>query len=248
MTVRSASSTRRWLHCGLSVRLPQEPDTPGPAAVMGTRFHALVEAALNAGEWVEPDPMDGHFVPALRATLNWFNTKLPGDAIVHTEQAFELKPLGGYESVPGQREPHWRDKMFCQVLPKAGHREYPNVHGAIYGTADVVVLQKGSAHVIDWKTGQKSQDHEAQLLTLALMVAEVHKLDHVVASAVYVDLKTARITELTKVYDFYDLHVHASALVDSSMELTKKELPDPKPGKYCFFCPALGCPEKLRPR
>jgi hypothetical protein len=22
--------------------------------------------------------------------------------------------------------------------------------------------------------------------------------------------------------------------------------PEPNPGKHCFFCPALGCPEKLR--
>lgn len=213
---------------------------------MGTHFHALVEKAIEAQAWVELDPMDGHFENALRATLTWFNAKLPGDAVIHTEQAFEMKPLGGYEPVPGKREPHWRDKMFCRALPKTGHRAYPNADGAIYGTADVVVLQKGSAHVIDWKTGQKSDDHDAQLATLALMVADTYKIDHVVASAVYVNLKTAKVSEVTKVFDFYDLHIHASAIVDKSLELTRKERPEPVPGKYCFFCPALGCPEKLR--
>lgn len=248
MTARSASSTRRWLSCGLSVRLPQEPDNPGPAALIGTRFHSLVEKAIEAGQWVELDPMDGHFTSALQATLNWFNAKLPGDATIHTEQAFELKPLGGYESIPGKREPSWRDKMFCRVLPKTGHRDYPNAPGAIYGTADVVVLQKGSAHVIDWKTGQKSDDHYSQLAMLALMASEAYKVDHVLASCVYVNLGTARVSETTKVFDFYDLHVHAARVFDSSIALTKPEMPDPVPGKYCFFCPAIGCPEKLRAR
>jgi hypothetical protein len=213
---------------------------------VGTKFHALVEEAIKAGEWVALDLLDEHFEPALRATLAWFGGKLPGDAQILTEQAFELKPLGGYTQEPGKREPHWRDAMLCTVLPKAGHREYPNVSGAVYGTADVVVLQKGSAHVIDWKTGKVSEDHEYQLLTLALMASVAFELDHVVASAVYIDLHKSKVSEKTKVFDFYDLHIHASRIVNRSHELLRKELPDPVPGKYCFFCPAVGCPEKLR--
>lgn len=246
MTQRSASNTRRWLHCGLSVRLPQEEQVVGTAAVVGTRFHALVEAALDAGAWVELDPLDEHFEVPLRATLDWFNAKLPGDAKIQTEQAFELKPLGGYVKEPNVREPHWKDQMHCETLPKAGHREYPNNPGAVYGTADVVIVHKGGVHVIDWKTGQKSDDHEYQLRTLGLMASLAYKHDHVMASAIYVNLQSGKVTEKTKIYDFYDLHVHASHIVDRSLELLRKEMPEPNPGKYCFFCPAIGCPEKLR--
>jgi ATP-dependent exoDNAse (exonuclease V) beta subunit len=247
VTVRSASSARRWLHCGLSVALPQEPDNPGPSAIIGTRFHALLEVALNAGKWVELEPLDEHFEFALRSTLDWFNAKLPGDVTILTEQAYELKPLGGYVFEHGKREPKWKDEAICRALPPSTkHRDYPNVDGAIYGTADVVVIQKGSVHVYDWKTGQKSDDHEYQLRTLALMAALTYGVDQAAASAVYINLKSGKVSDTTKVYDAYDLHMHNCAIRESSHKLARKELPNPNPGKYCFFCPAIGCPEKLR--
>ena len=54
----SASSTRRWVNCALSARLPQEPDDPGPAAKIGTRFHSLIEERITAGKWVPLEPLD----------------------------------------------------------------------------------------------------------------------------------------------------------------------------------------------
>lgn len=245
-SVLSASGARRWLACALSARLPEEASSPGPAAITGTRFHKALEGAITAQQWVDLDPLDEHMAPALRATLEWVTPQL-SDAEVLVEQAYELKPLGHYEQIPQKREPQWRETMGCSRIALTGHREYPMRYGCIYGTADLVILSKGSAHVIDWKTGKKSDDHEAQLLTLALMVAEAEKVSHVRASAVYVNLTNAKITERSWLFDAFDLHLHAGAIVSSAMKiLVDKAMPDANPGPHCHFCPAIGCPEKLR--
>ena len=137
--------------------------------------------------------------------------------------------------------------MVCTALEKRGHREYPKNPGAFYGTADVVILESGAAHVIDWKTGRKSDAHGPQLASLALMVAEVYKLSHVKATAVYVDLKSGKVKAESRMLDSFDLHVHAGELVSIFKGRSiGGQLPDPTPGKHCFYCPALGCPEKLR--
>lgn len=236
------------LACELATRLPWDEPEAGPAAQVGTRFHELVEAALRAREWQPLDPLDAAFELPLRAALEWFSANAAPDAgEVLLEQAYELKPLGGYLNEPGQREPHWRDAMFCAPLAKRGHRDYPRNDAAFYGTADVVILDGRGGHVIDWKTGRRSEGHRAQLLSLALMVAEAHKLDHVQATAAYVDLKTGKVKTESFVADAFDLHVHAGALVRVFKgRAVGGTMPDPAPGKYCFFCPALGCPEKLR--
>ena len=236
------------LACELATRLPWDEAPAGPAAQIGTRFHELVEAALRAREWVALDALDAAFESPLRAALEWFtSTALPDSGEVLLEQAYELSPLGGYVHEPGTREPHWRDVMTCKPLEKRGHRDYPSNRYAFYGTADVVVLDKRTAHVIDWKTGRRSDGHRAQLLSLALMVAEAHKLDHVTATAAYVDLKTGKLKTESFVADSFDLHVHAGMLARVFKgRTTDGAMPDAVPGKYCFFCPAVGCPEKLR--
>lgn len=246
LPVLSASGSRRWLACALAAQLPQEEGVPHPSALVGTRFHKLVETAVAARQWVDLEPLDEHFAPALRATLEWFNAQASDAVEILAEQAYELAPLGGYVNEPDRREPKWRDVMSCSRIDLAGHRAYPNREGRIYGTADVVVLGKGIAHVIDWKTGKKSDDHEAQLKTLALMVADAEHVNHVRATAVYVNLQTAKVSEQTWLFDSFDLHLHAGAIVSLAHKLLSKELAEPQPGKHCFFCTAIGCPEKLR--
>ena len=248
LPVLSASRSQIMLACRLATRLPFDEPPPGQAAQMGTRFHELVEGAILARQWVALDPLDAAFEVPLRSTLEWFtSTAVPGDATVLTEQAFELKPIGGYVNEPGRREPHWRDSMVCTALEKRGHRDYPKNPGAFYGTADVVVLERDTAHVIDWKTGKRSDAHAPQLASLALMVAEAYKLRHVKATAVYVDLKSGKVKAESRMLDSFDLHVHAGELVSIFKDrATATTLPDPTPGRHCFYCPALGCPEKLR--
>jgi len=246
LPILTASSTEEWINCALRAWLPAEASVAGPAAIVGTRFHKLVEGAIATQQWVALDPLDEGFETALRNTLGWVSEHTVHGGKMLVEQAYELWPLGGYHSVPGQREPHWRDAMSCRRLDKVGHREYPNVEGRIYGTADLVVLDGTMAHVIDWKTGKRSDAHTSQLKTLALMVAEAEKVNHVKASAVYVNLHSGKVTEQTIVLDQFDLHMHAGAIVSLSKRLLQKETPDPNPGKYCFFCPSVGCPEKLR--
>ncbi len=246
LPILSASSTRRWLACALSAQLPQDEGEKHPSAAVGTRFHELVEGAITARQWPTIDPLEEHMAPALRATLDWFATVTPsGSETILAEQAYDLAPLGTY--VKGERrEPTWRDSMVCERLPRGGHRNYPGARSHIYGTADVVILDKGHAHVIDWKTGRASDDHEPQLKTLALMVAEAEHVQHVTASAVYVNLQTAKVKAQTWVFDSFDLHLHAGAITGLARTLLDKRTADPTPGKYCFFCPAVGCPEKLR--
>lgn len=246
LPVLSASSTEEWLNCALRARLPEEKREPGEAAQVGTRFHKLVEGAVEAKQMPSLDPLDECFEKPLRATLEWLNEQLEPDDQVFTELAFELAPMGGYFEVPGQREPKWTDKLTCRVVKMAGHRQYPNIEGRIYGTADVVIVRKGKLIVYDWKTGKKSAAHEAQLATLGLMASLVYGITNVQVAAVYVNLKSGKVSCEAALLDDFDLHVHSAAIVRLSKELLRPELPDPNPGKYCFFCPALGCPEKLR--
>ena len=243
----TASSARRWLSCPLSAWLPQEESLPGPAAQAGNKFHKLVEGPIVAREWVPIDPLDSGYEIPVRNALGWLNPLLADATEVLAEQAYDLAALGGYTKVEGQREPHWRDAMGCERITLKGHREYPATPGHVYGTADVVVIEKGSAHVIDWKTGKRSDDHEAQLLTLALMVAEAEKVSTVRATAVYVNLQTGKVTPVTWLFDSFDLHMHAGQVVAVARELIGSQTPSPNGGKHCFFCPAFGCPEKLRP-
>jgi len=242
----TASATRRWLACSLSAWLPQEETLPGPAAQAGNRFHKLVEGPIVARQWVPIDVLDSGYEFAVRNALGWLNPELADADEVLAEQAYDLAALGGYQRVEGQREPHWRDAMMCERITLKGHREYPVNPGHVYGTADVVVLGKGTAHVIDWKTGKKSDDHEAQLRTLALMVSEAEKVSTVKATAAYVNLQTGKVNPVTWLFDAFDLHIHAGQVVRLSKELVGSTTPEPNPGKHCFFCPALGCPEKLR--
>lgn len=245
LPVLSASSTEEWINCALRAYLPEEAREPGEAAMIGTRFHKLAEGPIAARQWAPLDPLDEVFERPLRATLAWLDEQLlPGDEVL-VEQAYELAPLGGYVEVPGKREPHWRDTLTCKTVKLEGHRGYPNIEGRIYGTADVVLVRGKSAIVIDWKTGRASPSHRSQLLTLGLMASEAHKVSNVTGIAAYVNLKTSKVTAETWIFDAFDLHVHAGAIVRLSKQLLSKQMPDPNPGKYCFFCPSLGCPEKL---
>lgn len=248
MTCPSASSTRRWARCPLSAALPQEPDDPGPAAKIGTRFHTLIEERITAGKWLPLDPMDDVFERPLRAALEWLNTVIPEPCEILVEQAYELSPLPAYDFVPGKREPSWREGITCTLLGKIPHRQYPNRPGRVYGTADVVIRSKDFVHVIDWKTGRKSKDHPAQLRSLALMETVVRPVSSAKSSAVYVNLQSAKVTSEDEILDTFDLHVHAGAIVAAMKDILADEKPAPVPGDYCFHCPAIGCPEKLLKR
>jgi hypothetical protein len=78
------------------------------------------------------------------------------------------------------------------------------------------------------------------------MVSEAEKVSTVKATAAYVNLQTGKVNPVTWLFDAFDLHVHAGQVVRLSKELVGSTTPEPNPGKHCFFCPALGCPEKLR--
>lgn len=249
LPVLSASRSHLILTCPLSARLPWEERESGPAAKIGTHFHTLIERPILARQWVPLDELEASFEAPLRSTLAWFSEQVTDGEEILTEQAYELRPLGGYVSEPGKREPHWRDRMVCERLPRASHRNYPGGHASFFGTADVVILGKGRAHVIDWKTGRRSDEHVSQLKSLALMVAEAEGVDHVQATAVYVSLDTGKLKVDTFMVDSFDLHVHAGELVRVFQDRARAgTLPDPTTGKQCFFCPAVGCPEKARAR
>jgi len=187
-----------------------------------------------AREWVPLDDLDASFEPALRNTLAWFSEQVTDLEDILTEQAYELKPLGD-------------GGLVSTRLPRASHRSYPQTDGSFFGTADVVILGKGRAHVIDWKTGRRSDEHLAQLKSLALMVAEAEGVDRVQASAVYVNMENGRVKSETFMLDSFDLRIHAGELIRVYQDRARAGvLPDPIPNKGCFFCPAVGCPEKVK--
>lgn len=235
LPVLSASSTQEWINCALRAWLPEERSSAGPAAMVGTRFHELIDAAVTARQWVPLEPLDEVFETPLNNALEWLSRTVTSSVML-SEQAYELHPTGA------------GGPMTCRRLESSGHRAYPNIKGHIYGTADVVAIDGTMAHVIDWKTGKKSDAHASQLKTLALMVSEAEQVTLVNVSAVYVNLQSGKVTVHSTVLDAFDLHVHAGAINQLSLRLLDDEPPDPNPGKYCFFCPSLGCPEKVRAR
>lgn len=242
----SASSTATWVNCQLSARLPQEHYDVGPAAKVGTRFHALIAACIDASEWVPLDPMDAAFEPSLRAALTWLDTELSHPCDVYAEQAFEVAPLGAYEREEGVREPKWRELFTAKVLKGVSNRNYPGEYARIYGTADVVIVDKDSVHVIDWKTGSKRPEYVDQLRTLGVAAAEVYGRNTVKVTAAYVNIDKATVKTVTDILDGLDIHTHAGAMASAMRAIVGKPLPDPVEGKHCWNCHAVGCPAKLR--
>lgn len=127
-------------------------------------------------------------------------------------------------------------------------RSYELTPTEIAGTADVVCTLDNFVRVYDYKTGSympRAQDN-AQLYTLAVMVAKVHEVREVEVGIV--DVFSAKLD--TVVLTGGVLDGWEEQLKDMHVQVRKEREAleggsDPFlwPGSYCFFCPAkLGCP------
>lgn len=109
----------------------------------------------------------------------------------------------------------------------------------IVGTADLIRLSAIPV-VIDYKTGRpenvQDADANAQLHSLAVMVARAHGFDEVTIEIVYVD-NTGVFTD-SYTLDALDLDAAESELIRIAKEIESGS-GVPKPGSHCKWCPIV---------
>lgn len=109
----------------------------------------------------------------------------------------------------------------------------------IVGTADLIRLSPTPV-VIDYKTGRpenvQDADANAQLHSLAAMVARAHGFDEVAVEIVYVD--ASGVFTDSHVLDVLDLGAAESELLRIAREIDEG-VGIPKPGAHCKYCPIL---------
>lgn len=197
-------------------------DTPGPAAALGTRVHAAIEADLTSAPWA-----DAETEPYVRSYIAWRN-RITGERLLATEQPIALDLETG--AVRG--------------IEKGEHRSYAGRSPTeLVGTADMVWLDADGVRIVDdVKTGRPENVDDiatnAQMLTLGLLWARWLGVDTIRVRLVFVSPFQTYAEEAT--LDAFDLDAWEGKLREYARTIPSAE---PQPGQHCRYCPAAGaCP------
>src|SRR6185436_18812152 len=199
-------------HCQAMRVLPSYEDS-GKDAQRGTRIHEGIVKRLRD----EPTMLDFEEEQCVSSAVAWLHAQ--GYDNVQTEVAYSLSPEGT-----------------TRRILNTEHRDYGAlVLGEVPGTLDVVADHRV---VIDWKTGQETEDPATnwQLLFGGAALANVYSLDEVELIIAYVRpdhvyAVRAKVPRLT--LDSFRAQMH---------QLMKQE-GIPMPGQHCRYCPAAAaCP------
>lgn len=144
-----ASSSARWLTCPASVRMQEgEKDTTSAAAAEGTAAHALAEESLRSGN-------------------------CPSNFIGEHFEGFEVDDLMAYNV--SQYFDYVMDIAHnCDDLMIEQRLSYSNWVPKGFGTADAIVIEDGTAHIIDLKYGKgiavyAEENTQGQLYALGVL-------------------------------------------------------------------------------
>lgn len=134
----SPSSAHRWTRCPGSVREELKyPDNPGPAALDGTRTHALLEMCLAMLEMRLLTGMDPELMVGMTTSDDEGSYTIDADRAKRVKVAVDhVRDLGGEVTTERRVDPSrlvGRDDLG--------------------GTVDVTVIVGDTAHVIDYKDG-----------------------------------------------------------------------------------------------
>ena len=125
----SASGSHRWVTCPGSVKAEDgRPDTSSPSAAEGTMLHELAEHCLSDG--LNPFDFEGKPLPGFTDT---FFTREQCEVV--NEYVTFVKSLGGHQSYENRVD-------FSDWVPDG------------FGTADAIIFNGGTLHVVDLKTGR----------------------------------------------------------------------------------------------
>ena len=198
------------------VTLPKS--TASRAAQLGRDVHAAIEAWLR-GTPIEPVGEVGEYVEAWVA--GWY--RWHGAKFWAPEVAYAYAPLTNE----------------ARILETKHARDYSSASGEeICGTVDAVKTNANDCAIVDWKTGRRRGAAEnAQLLTLAVMVAAHERVDAIEATSVHISPGST--VEYKQTLDEFDLAAHREVLSEMLGILPKAT---PQPGPWCRseWCPAYG--------
>ena len=159
---------------------------------------------------------------------------------VYQASVYVEEVLGGITATEVQFDVNTKD-WTVTVKEFSDGRDYGDLPGHLYGTADVVKveLDKSTVHVLDWKTGRGTGALE-QLKSLGGAAALYYGVENVVLHAVHV--------EASKHYPIGVWTFSASALREHLLDVSfnlgiPKAIPDPGPHCSELYCPyADRCP------
>jgi hypothetical protein len=187
--------------------------TTSPAADKGTRFHAAIAHYIDSGE-VPPmaDDIEALFKSA-RAWVDGF----------------------GRDKLSAEVALAWDHAADTARRVDAPSRGYPKAPGCLYGTADVVAVNRALrvGYLVDWKSGDGS-GATPQLRTLAMMLARSEGLDSVTVEAL--EVSAVGVTAVCReTLDSLALDAHAGELADAIAAIPTAE---PTPGPHCgeLYC------------
>lgn len=205
--------------CPASHVLPQVRETSAGQA-FGTAVHKYAELAPQVGK-----------AEALAA--------IPEDM---RERCGELDPASlpvGNREVPIEYDLEHGEAQILDVADRA----YPNREGCLYGTIDVLQIQRQA--VWDYKTGRPGPAHESlQLATLGLFAARAFRWDEVTVGHLRIDGERLRLdAHLLSGIELAAVHARIKSIQARYEAAKSQELPDVYPGEHCTMCPAMpACP------
>ena len=228
-TKLSPSSAHRWTRCPGSVREELKyPDNSGPAALDGTRTHALLEMCLVTG-------MDPELMVGMTTSDDEGSYTIDADRAKRVKVAVDhVRDLGGEVTTERRVDPSrlvGRDDLG--------------------GTVDVTVIVGDTAHVIDYKDGITPVDvvENEQLIAYALghlagynlPINGDYPVKHMVLTIIQPKLALKGLPPITS----WELSVESllSRIGDIVVKAAATDAPDAPlvPGeKQCRFCRAKG--------
>lgn len=205
--------------CPASHVLPQVRETSAGQA-FGTAVHKYAELAPQVGK-----------EEALAA--------LPEEM---RERCGELDPASlpvGNREVPIEYDLEHGEAQILDVADRA----YPNREGCLYGTIDVLQIQRQT--VLDYKSGWPGPANESlQLAALGLFAARAFRWDEVTVGHLRIDGERLRLDfHLLSGIELAAVHARLKSILARYEAAKSQEIPDVYPGDHCAMCPAMpACP------
>lgn len=232
----SPSSAHRWTRCPGSVREELKyPDNPGPAALDGTRTHALLEMCLAMLEMRLLTGMDPELMVGMTTSDDEGSYTIDADRAKRVKVAVDhVRDLGGVVTTERRVDPSrlvGRDDLG--------------------GTVDVTVIVGDTVHIIDYKDGITPVEavENEQLVAYALghlagynlPINGDYPVKHMVLTIIQPKLALKGLPPITS----WELSVESllSRIGDIVVKAAATDAPDAPlvPGeKQCRFCRAKG--------
>lgn len=149
-----------------------------------------------------------------------------------------LLPVGNRE-VPIEYDLEHGEARLLDVTDRA----YPNRDGCVYGTIDVLQIQRQS--VWDYKSGWPGPANESlQLAALGLFAARALRWDEVTVGHLRINGELLRLDfHLVIGIELAAAHARIKSILARYEAARSQEIPDVYPGNHCAMCPAMpACP------